>query len=342
MKTKLTESIEEAAEYLRKGELVAFPTETVYGLGALINDESALKKIYEAKGRPQDNPLIVHICEVKQLYELVSEVNSKAFDLIQNFWPGPLTLIFNKKAIVGELESENSVACSQILSAGLPTIALRLPANETARKLIEIAGVPIAAPSANLSGKPSATSYKHVLEDFDGLISCVLKDTDTSSPAKGLESTVIDCTSEPFRVLRLGSIELEELEKIMPLDLSALKGKTDKPASPGMKYRHYAPKAKVVLLEGSNNEDFAKTEISSEKRDDKEQPSAYIGLTTPPNELFEKVCLCNSLKVYAENLFAFFRECDNENIKTVYCEMPPPDGLGRTIIDRLQKAAAPI
>lgn len=221
-----------AAELLQKGELVAFPTETVYGLGACLFNESALHSIFAAKRRPIDNPLIVHICSLEQVREIARDIPDTFFPLAQAFFPGPLTLILKRASHVP--------AC---VSAGLDTIAVRMPAHFVARELIRHVKQPIAAPSANLSGKPSATLAKHVLEDFDGKISAVI---DGGQTELGIESTVLNLTEEIPILMRPGSIEKEEIEKVLKCPIST--EKTQLNCSPGMKYRHYAPKTPLYIV----------------------------------------------------------------------------------------------
>lgn len=251
MKTEMISTVtqEEAgttlgAGLIRNGELVAFPTETVYGLGANGLDGEAVNRIFEAKGRPNDNPLILHIARKSDLKKLWAHVPERAFPLIETFWPGPLTLIFHKSDIV-----------PYEVTAGLETVAVRMPSDRTARALIRKAGVPIAAPSANRSGRPSPTNAQHVLADMDGLIPLIL---DGGDCRYGVESTVLSLVGEPT-VLRPGAVTREMLETVIgPVKLapSILKplGEREKAASPGMKYKHYAPDAEVIVVDGSPEE----------------------------------------------------------------------------------------
>ena len=236
------ESIEKAGKILKNGGLVGIPTETVYGLAANALDGSAVAKIFAAKGRPVDNPLIVHISEFSQIYRLVKEVPDSAKRLAEKFWPGPLTMILQKSDLI-----PNEV------SAGLPTVAIRFPSHPVARKVISAAGVPLAAPSANTSGKPSPTQASRVMEDMDGKIEAVL---DGGPCSVGVESTVITLACDPPRLLRPGGITLEELRGVLgkvDIDQAVLNplAEGEKVSSPGMKYKHYSPKANVILVEGN-------------------------------------------------------------------------------------------
>lgn len=246
MKTKLVYSIDEASKILEGGDIVAIPTETVYGLAADALNSEAVKKIFQVKGRPADNPLIVHISEFEDLGNFVLEVPKKAELLCDKFWPGPLTMIFKKKDII-----------PNIVTANLGCVAIRMPSLEITRQLISKLGRPLAAPSANISGRPSPTSYTHVLNDLDGKISAILMGEDCSV---GVESTVIDVTSTPIRLLRPGKISPEEIsdsicEKII-VDDSVNHSVSDlkEVRSPGVKYKHYSPKTKVVLVKGTSQQ----------------------------------------------------------------------------------------
>ena len=232
MQTTITNSVKIAADFIKKGEVAAFPTETVYGIGANAYDEKAVRKIFIAKGRPADNPLIVHIARKKDISVLAKEITPSAKKIISKFFPGPVTVILKKNEIVPD-----------VVTAGLDTIAIRMPSSKIARELIQLSGVPIAAPSANLSGSPSPTNFIHVLRDLRNKIPCVL----VGPAAKyGLESTVIDCTGKFPVILRPGSVTLEQIKK---LDKNAVYQKrVGKVKSPGQKYKHYAPKAIVKTI----------------------------------------------------------------------------------------------
>src|SRR6056297_162563 len=236
------------AKVLKEGGLVAFPTETVYGLGCNALDEEAITKIFEVKGRPGDNPLIVHISEIEMLDSLVKDYSGIVKKVISKFWPGPLTIVFKSSDLV-----------PSTVTAGLDTVAIRMPSNAIAQKLIEIADVPVAAPSANLSGKPSPTSAKHVIDDLSGKIECIIDGGDCEV---GLESTVLDMSSDQPTILRPGGVTIEALRKVIPSVIydEALKNLELIPKSPGMKYVHYSPEAEVYILE---NFDYSSAKITN-------------------------------------------------------------------------------
>lgn len=315
-KSLYTFSFAEAAKALKHGGLVAFPTETVYGLGADAFNKKAVERIFEAKGRPADNPLIVHVAEKSRISDVVSEMNLTAKKLVNTFFPGPLTLV---------LPASDKIPA--VVTAGLNTVGVRMPANDLTLKFLKECGVPVAAPSANISGKPSPTTWKAVAEDLedrlDSNIDCVLKG---EAAQYGLESTVVDCTSEIAVVLRAGAVSLEELRAVVPnIKCNISDPPADAPKSPGIKHRHYSPKARVVLVN---------------KGDSFEDPfnSALIGMEMPSEDLaFIKVC--SSADDYARALFDFFRECDNRGIKTIYCQAIKTDGIGAAIMDRIGRAA---
>jgi len=315
VKTLVTNSINKASSYIKKDEIVAFPTETVYGLGANAYDEKAVKKIFKAKGRPADNPLIVHIANKKDIEVLTQEIPDTAKRIIKKFFPGPITVILKKNEIVPD-----------IVTSGLDTIAIRMPSSKIAREFIKTCGVPVAAPSANLSGSPSPTSFIHVLDDFKGKIPCLLIGPNAKY---GLESTVVDCTGSVPVILRPGVVTLEQLRKIDRRINYLRKPKNIK--SPGQKYRHYAPKAKVRLISdfGFRISDFKSS-------------TAYIGFHKLNNEVLERLRdfkICKGLNDYAKNLFSFFRDCDARGIKVIYCQKVPQKGIGLAIMNRLRKTS---
>lgn len=312
MKTLLTDSHEKAAEIIKNGGIVAFPTETVYGLGADIFDEKAIAKVFAAKGRPADNPLIAHVGNRDQIRLLAGEISQHAEKFIEAFFPGPLTVVLNKA---------NSIP--EIATAGLETIGIRMPRNDLARRFLIACENPLVAPSANLSGKPSPTRWKAVFEDLDGKIDCILKGESTEI---GLESTVLDCTGDVPVILRPGAISLEQLQKLVPETEVYKPGKTEAPKSPGLKHRHYSPNARVVIV--SNVED-----ITCEK-----EKCGFIGLVKPIQE-FSQLCICRTTEEYARELYSFFRLCDQQNLKTIYCESVEEEGLGAALIDRLRRAS---
>ena len=312
VKTELIKDLKKAAKYILDSEVVAFPTETVYGLGANVFDETAVKKIYKLKHRPKDNPLIVHISHKKQIDFLASEVSEIAKHIIKNFFPGPITVILRKHEIV-----------PYAATAGLNTIAVRMPASKIARDFIDECGVPIAAPSANLSGSPSPTSFNHVLDDFRGKVKCILMGPDSKY---GIESTVIDCTSSFPALMRPGVIGAEELNIVNTQIV--LQSSSKFPKSPGQKYKHYSPKADVIIVKQLKNP---------------LPNSAYIGngsFDPKLRKILSAVKVCKNLYDYGKHLFAFFRECDRNKIKTIYCQRVEEKGIGMAIMNRLKKASA--
>jgi len=309
------DSVAEAADLLRSGEVVAFPTETVYGLGANALDEVAVRKIYAAKGRPSDNPLIVHISSREQLEQLVSAIPERAKKLMQSFWPGPLTLVFPKSAIVPD-----------VITGGGETVAIRWPIHPVAQELIRQSGVPVAAPSANLSGKPSPTRAEHVLEDLNGRIPLILDGGQTDI---GLESTVLDISGNETVLLRPGKISLSELEEVLCENVSLAKSSEGVLKSPGMKYRHYAPKAKVVLF----------TDLS-ELRLESEENEALLSLNSLPlQKVKNQTDFSGDRQRFAHELFSTLRDLDEQGIQSVYIERVDLSGLGQAIMDRLNRAA---
>lgn len=331
--------LDHAAEVLKSGGLVAFPTETVYGLGANALDTKAVESIYKAKGRPADNPLIVHIAEIKALEDLVRTIPAAAPRLMETYWPGPLTLVMPKSDKV-----------PSIITAGLDTVAIRMPSHPIAMALIKKAGVPVAAPSANSSGRPSPTLAKHVIEDLSGKVDIII---DGGSAKVGLESTVLDIISEPPMILRPGGITQEELQQflgsvITDPALSAEHTATTPPRSPGLKYRHYAPKAALLLVQGQL--DHVVSEIG--RRAElyiKEGTVIGILATNETTGLYEP-SLYTSCRVIslgsrlnpeslASNLFRCLREFDEKAVEVILAETPEIDGIGMAVMNRLVKAA---
>ena len=310
MNTVLTKSPIVAAEFIKKGGIVAFPTETVYGVGANVFDAAAVAKIFAAKQRPNDNPLIAHVGNLAQIESLVSEITPSAQKFIAAFFPAPLTLVLPKSAQV-----------PLIATANLDTIGVRMPKNKLAQEFLKACNVPVVAPSANLSGKPSPTDWQAVYEDLDGKIDCILQGESTEI---GLESTVVDCTSDVPLILRSGAISLEQLQKIVPETENYQIKKDEIVRSPGLKHRHYSPQAKVVLISDS------KFQISNS--------SAFIGLHQPKLK-FELVKICAAAEEYGHEVFAFFRECDRAGIETIYCEIVEEKGIGAALMDRLRRAS---
>ena len=326
METKLLTLSEKdincGGEILRQGGVVAIPTETVYGLAANAFDETAVGKIFKAKGRPQDNPLIVHICDTAMLKDIVSEIPETAKKLMDAFWPGPLTIILPK--------SEKIPFC---VSAGLQTVAVRFPSHKGAQAIIKSAGVPLAAPSANLSGSPSPTSFAHVKNDMLSRVDAIV---DGGECEEGVESTVISLVNKA-RLLRPGSVTVEQIESVIgeiEIDNAVLNKLEDekKAASPGMKYRHYAPKAKVVLVEGKK--EAYREFVLSQK--------GAVALCFEEDLPLENAVCYGSLKnekTLAHNLFECLRELDDENL-TVYAHSPKKSGVSLAVYNRLIRAAS--
>jgi len=313
MQTLVTDQPEEAASHLNRGETVAFPTETVYGLGADTFNPDAVAGIFKAKGRPSDNPLIVHVASPDRVGEVAREINEAAQRLIERYFPGPLTIVLKKRSSMPD-----------IVSAGLPTVGVRCPAHPQAAEFLRHCKHPVAAPSANVSGRPSPTDWKTVYHDLGGRIACLLRGEPSTI---GLESTIVDCSVKPPLLLRSGAISLEALRELVPdIKVATTCREGEAPKSPGQKYRHYSPEAEIILVE---------TLPSSLPTD---QKAAWIGLSTPPAGA-TKSLQCHDLDEYARVLFGFFRTCDAEGIRTIYCELPPEKRIGRAIRDRLIKAA---
>ncbi|MCD3194965.1 threonylcarbamoyl-AMP synthase [Clostridium botulinum C] len=325
--------IEEAGKALREGGLVAFPTETVYGLGANALDSEAVKKIFIAKGRPQDNPLIVHIADFN-LDNLVEEIPIIAEKIMKKFWPGPLTIIMKKS---NKIPYETS--------AGLESVGIRMPSNVVARELIKKSGVPIAAPSANISGKPSPTNIERCIEDLNGRVEYIIGGEKCEV---GLESTIVDCTVNPPCVLRPGGITLEMLREIEPeiyIDPAIMKkaDKDFKPKAPGMKYRHYAPKAPVKIIAGNLSKSIAKiNEMVQNYIDDGKKVGIMATEETRfkySNAIIKSLGSRNDLYSIAHNLFKILSEFDNENVDIILSEAFREEEIGIAIMNRLKKAA---
>ena len=325
--------LEEAARIIEDGGIVAFPTETVYGLGANALNEEAVDKIFKAKGRPQDNPLIVHVAS-KDIDSLVKEIPSVAKKLIDKFWPGPLTIILNKKDIIPNRTSAN-----------LNSVGIRMPSNDIALKLIEISGCPIAAPSANISGRPSPTDVERCIEDLDGKVDYIIGGEKSDV---GVESTIVDCTVMPPLVLRPGGITLEMLREIcsdITID-KALQEKPNsdlKPKAPGMKYRHYAPKAKLQIIKGNKEKTIEKINEIVQNYIDNEKRVAILSTEELSNRfpLGEIITLGSEkeLSSIARNLFEALRKCDDLEVDFILCQAFEEEGVGLAIMNRLNKAA---
>ncbi|MEM3399728.1 MAG: L-threonylcarbamoyladenylate synthase [Candidatus Micrarchaeia archaeon] len=317
-----------AAKILRNGGLVAFPTETVYGLGADALNPRAVRKIFEVKGRPKDDPLIVHIADKKDIHKLARDIPDCAEEIMGKFWPGPLTLIFKKRRIV-----------PKITAGGLNTVAVRMPDNPIALALIKSAKKPIAAPSANLFGRPSPTSAKHVLDDLGGKIDAII---DGGKTKIGVESTVLDLTAKPPVILRPGGITLEELREVLGEVRVYHPGEKndEKPLSPGMKYRHYAPRADVLLILGDYRR---RVEKIRELAENYRKTGKKVGIMAiRKNRRYEADSIKfagSDAKTIAKNLFRVLREFDDEKVDVIIAEGIEDRGLGLAIMNRLKKAA---
>lgn len=330
------QSLKKPAKILREGGLVAFPTETVYGLGANALSEEAAGKIYAAKGRPSDNPLIVHIADFEALPLLVSSIPEAGKKLMEAFWPGPLTLIFPKSSQV-----------PGATTGGLDTVAVRMPADETARALIRLCGVPVAAPSANTSGRPSPTTADHVWQDMNGKIEMVV---DGGPVGIGVESTIIDVSGEESMILRPGAITQEMaigvLGQEIRLDPAILEGpvKADlRPKAPGMKYKHYAPKGDLTLVEG---EEKAVASLINRLVKEKLSEGFTAGIICTdetmgeyPAGMVKSIGLRKKEETVAHNLYAVLREFDDQGVDYIYSESFSKEHLGQAIMNRLTKAA---
>ena len=329
------EKVRLSADFIKKGGLVAFPTETVYGLGADALNGEAVLSLFRVKRRPLDNPPIVHICDVKDVYRLAEMVPFRAKALMERFWPGPLTLIFKQSEVVPD-----------VTVAGLDTIAVRMPRHNVALALIRESGCPIAAPSANLAGKPSPTSAEHVLDDLGGRIDAVL---DAGPTVVGVESTVLDLTVDPPQVLRPGGTPFEVLREALggvELNPAVTAEKAlwmEKVRSPGVKYKHYAPDAEVVVVEGEVNAVVAK---ASELVKFYREEGRKVGvLATDETATCYGGCVVKSLgsrrdlAVVARNLFRLLREFDLEGVDVIVAEGVPAEGLGLAVMNRLRKAS---
>jgi len=325
-----------AAHALREGMLVAFPTETVYGLGANALDPAAVASIFAVKGRPADNPLIVHIASVDDLAPLVSTVPPMAIQLLDTFSPGPLTLVLPKSAIVPDL-----------VTAGLATVAVRIPAHPVARRLIELAGVPVAAPSANRSGRPSPTQSWHVEEDLRGRIPFII---DAGSCDVGLESTVVDVTGSVPVILRPGAVTAAEIKAVAGsvIEAGRLAADGQTPRSPGMKYRHYAPKAVVLIAEGlSVQERAAHAGELAALMQKKGLSAGFLGCR-PFLDLLrvpDQTCKISTgdqpdARSASRILFDALRRLDQAGVSVIIAEALPPQGMGQAYMNRLSKAAS--
>jgi L-threonylcarbamoyladenylate synthase len=329
------EKVRVAADIIRKGGLVAFPTETVYGLGADAMNPKAVLALFEAKKRPLDNPPIIHVENANDVYRLTKQVPPKAKRLMKEFWPGPLTLVFKRSETVPD-----------VTVAGLDTIAIRMPQHAVALALIRESNRPIAAPSANLAGKPSPTSAKHVFDDLNGRIDAIL---DGGPTHIGVESTVLDLSVDPPLVLRPGGTSLEALRKnlgdvkLHPFVVAEKELSIENARSPGMRHKHYAPNAEVIVVEGAIPAVLAKVKELAESYRLK---GAKVGvLATDETAAAYGAVVVKSLgsrfnlEVVAQNLFSLLREFDAEGIDVIIAEGVPTEGLGLAVMNRLRKAS---
>ena len=342
MKTKVSiiksikedeEKIKEAAEFIKNGGTVAFPTETVYGLGADALNAKAVEKIFKAKGRPQDNPLIIHVSS-KNIEAYVKEIPEVANKLIEKFWPGPLTIILRKKDIIPD-----------VTSANLDSIGIRMPDNEIARKLIELSNTTIAAPSANISGRPSPTDFQRCIEDLDGKVDCILGGAQSDI---GVESTIVDCTVVPPMVLRPGGITLEMLREVdsrIEIDKAIMEKPREnlKPKAPGMKYKHYAPNAKVTIISGERKKTVEKIREMVHYNIEKGKKVCILTVEENVKEYTEGISIVLGsildLSTVAKSLFEALRKCDDLEADLILAEGYEEEGVGVAIMNRLNKAA---
>lgn len=328
-----TIALQEAGAWIRKGELVAFPTETVYGLGGDALQADSARKIYEAKGRPSDNPLIIHISKWEDIYHICREIPVEAKKLADTFWPGPLTMILKKQDVV-----------PKETTGGLDTVAVRLPSHPVARAFIEAAGGYVAAPSANVSGRPSPTLAKYVFEDMEGKIPMII---DSGIVGIGVESTIVDLTEGTPVILRPGSITKEMLQEVLgdvKSDVGMLtKPEGTAPKAPGMKYRHYAPKGNLTIVSGDSADVVAYINEASAAAV-KEGKRTGVLCTQETMHLYQAdsiKCLGtrNDESTVAQGLYQILRECDDEGLEVMFAESFSTQGIGQAIMNRLLKAA---
>ncbi len=323
--------IQEAGAILKAGGLVAFPTETVYGLGGDALNPLSSKKIYAAKGRPSDNPLIVHIAEFGALAPIVREIPENARKLAEKFWPGPLTMILYKSDLV-----------PYETTGGLDTVAIRMPGNRIARELIRAAGGYVAAPSANRSGRPSPTLAKYVAQDLEGRVEMIIDGGDVKI---GLESTIVDLTSDKPMVLRPGYVTRQDLLEVLPEieeDSTLMRDDSGQaPRAPGMKYRHYAPKGDLTIVKGVEEKVLAYINAQCEKNENKK--TGVIGTDATVRRYDADVCKSVGCRedeeAVARELYRILREFDDEDVEVIYAEAFDDSGIGRAIMNRLLKAA---
>ena len=318
-------AIQDAVEILRAGGLVAFPTETVYGLGADALNEKAVKEVFTAKGRPSDNPLIVHIASLENAWQFTSEISEKGLRLAKSFWPGPLTLVTRRKAYIPD-----------IITAGLDTVALRVPNHPVTLELLKQFGGGIVGPSANISGQPSPTSAEHVFNDLNGKIDLII---DAGSTTIGVESTVLDVTVEPPVILRVGGLSQIDIEKEIGNVRNTNADELLK-RSPGTRHRHYAPYAKVILFSQENVEEFTRffEQCKSQKK--------KVGVITHSHKMAvienfpTHIAYEPSVEYFAHNIFRSLRELDRQEVDIILVESIEEEGLGAAVMDRLRKASS--
>ena len=324
--------MKEAGALLKEGALVAFPTETVYGLGANALDSEAAAKIYAAKGRPSDNPLIVHIADMDALSLIVAEIPEAATKLAEKFWPGPLTMVMKKSEVV-----------PYGTTGGLDTVAVRMPAHPIALEMIRHGGGYIAAPSANTSGRPSPTLASHVADDMDGIVPLIL---DGGAVGIGIESTIVDLTDEIPTILRPGFITKEMLQEVVgevQIDKGLDADSKTPPKAPGMKYRHYAPKAELMIVEGSSEAVVAKINALVRENEEKGICTGIIGTEETVSRYPTGIVKCmgtrNDELSISSHLYGILREFDESDAKVIYSESFEEGAMGSAIMNRLLKAA---
>lgn len=323
-KAEIDEQLEEIKIAFTYGEIIGIPTETVYGLAADARNVEAINKIFSAKGRPGDNPLIIHIHNIKQLEDFTAVLDKRVIKLMEAFWPGPISFILPLK---GDYLSSNAVA-------ELDSVAVRMPSHPVGRRILQYADMPLAAPSANISGKPSPTNARHVIDDLENKLYGVV---DSESAIYGIESTVLDCTQYPYRIARPGAVTKEELEEVLEADIDTVSGETDKPISPGMKYKHYAPGQPLIVIEGGINNN---TKLPVERHQ-------KVGIIAPETsrefigEDIQFISLCrnrDSYKEAARNLYSALRIMDASDVDIIFIhgfdKVPESAGL----MNRIYKA----
>ena len=320
--------IEQAADFLRRGGLVGIPTETVYGLGANALDPEAVAGIFTAKGRPQDNPLIIHIPDTDWLERYCRDVPDAAFELAHRFWPGPMTMVLHRKSVVPD-----------VVTAGLDTVGVRCPGHELCREIIRLADVPVAAPSGNTSGRPSPTTAAHMLEDMAGKIHAIV---DGGACGVGVESTIIDLTCTPPRLLRPGGVTLEQLKQVLgevvvdPAVIRSMR-EGEKPKAPGMAYRHYAPKAPVTVVTGDGRRGAEYIRAHAGPEDGVLCFNEYAGLFS--QQYVVPIGAQGDKQEQARRIFDALRSFDRTAVNAIWAQCPDSGGLGLAVANRLNKAA---